>query len=369
MSPRSRKAPSITIRDVAREAGVSSATVSRVINDTAQVNPIKREHVLNAINKLGFVANFQARSLVNARTQLIGLIVHDIGLQYAEEVVRGVDEELAALDYNLVMFTTHHSHAKEAHYVRLMTQGLVDGLLLLIPIAVKLYHKKLVDDDFPHVLIDQRSPDGCSPTVLSTNRKGTHDAIHYLIELGHRRIGFIGGDPELVSASERLSAYQNTLAEHGIPFDPALVETGYFRYAPGLQAAQKLLSLPQPPTAIFAANDSSAMGAIEAIRSRGLRIPEDISVIGFDDLPQAQWMRPALTTVRQPLAEMGRIATRMLLRRLMADEEDSVEDDPEDSTEGDPENAGEPDMTLVERVELETELVIRESCQPPATGR
>lgn len=346
MPPRSRKASAITILDVAREARVSSSTVSRVLNASAQVNNDKRERVLAAVSKLGFVANFQARSLVNARTQLIGLIVHDIGWQYAEEIVRGIDEELTALDYNLVLFTTHHDRDKEANYVRLMTQGLVDGLLLLVPIAVDIYRKELVEDRFPHVLIDQHSPDGRSTTVMARNWQGAQQATRYLLDLGHRRIGFISGDPELASAAERLRGYCATLAEAGVAFDPQLVEGGYFRYAGGLQAAQKLLDLPDRPTAIFAANDFSAIGAIEAIRDWGLSIPDDVSVIGFDDIPQARWLRPALTTVRQPLVEMGRRATRHLLGMLTANE---------DAT----------DPASAEHVLLDTDLIIRESCQPP----
>jgi LacI family transcriptional regulator len=182
---------------------------------------------------------------------------------------------------------------------------------------------------------------------MSRNWQGAHRAIRYLLDLGHRRIGFIGGDPELASAEERMAGYCDALAEAGIAFDSALVAAGNFRYSGGLQAAQKLLDLAERPTAIVAANDFSAIGAIEAIRGQGLSIPEDISIIGFDDIPQAKWLRPALTTVRQPLVEMGHRATQLLLRMLASDEDAPA---------------------LVEHVLLDTELIIRESCQPPGVA-
>jgi LacI family transcriptional regulator len=341
MPARLRKAPGVTIKDVAREAQVSSSTVSRVLNGTAQVNADKRERVQRAVKRLGFVANFPARSLVNSRTQLIGMIVHDMGWHYAEEIVRGIDQQLTPVNYNLVMFTTHHNKEREAHYVRTMRRGLVDGLLLLLPIASSSYLKQLAEDEFPHVVIDQHGLPGRSPTVTATNWQGAFDAVSYLVQLGHRRIGFIAGNPELRSAGERLAGYCQALAHHQLAYEAALVEPGHFSYVGGLHAAHKLLDLGEPPTAIFAASDNSAIGALEAIRGRGLSIPDDISLIGFDDIPQASWIQPPLTTVRQPLVEMGHKATQMLLSMV------------------------ESGTSWCESAVLDTELIIRQSCQPP----
>lgn len=340
MSSRNKKSHNITIVDVAREADVSYSTVSRVLNNVSYVKADKRQRVLEAIERLGYVANVQARGLVGGRTQLIGLIVHDLIVSYMDEIVRGIDEELASSEYNLILFTTHRQPDKETRFVRMMTQGLVDGLLLLLPLSPATYTKNLTVEHFPYVVIDHYGFDDFSLTVTATNWQGAFDATSYLIGLGHKRIGFIAGNPPSSSATDRLEGYKAALATHGITFLPELVATGFFRYSTGLQAAQTLLSLEQPPTAIFAANDHSAFGAIEAIRSRGLSIPEDISIIGFDDVPEAQHLIPSLTTVRQPLEQMGQIAVKSLLEQI--------------------ENQSPPPQ----RVTLATQLIIRDSCRP-----
>lgn len=340
MSTRNKKSRNITIVDIAREANVSYSTVSRVLNNVSYVKADKRQRVLDAVERLGYVANVQARGLVGGRTQLIGLIVHDLIVSYMDEIVRGIDEELASSHYNLILFTTHRQPEKETRFVRMMTKGLVDGLLLLLPLSPGEYTQTLAADCFPYVVIDQCGFDDFSLTVTATNWQGAFDATNYLIELGHKRIGFIAGNPPSSSAHDRLEGYKAALSAHGIPFQPELVVTGFFRYSTGLQAAQTLLSLEQPPTAIFAANDHSAFGAIEAIRSRELSIPEDISIIGFDDVPEAQHLIPPLTTVRQPLEQMGQVAVKMLLERI------------------------EDQSTVPQQAMLATQLIIRDSCRP-----
>jgi LacI family transcriptional regulator len=326
--------------DVAREAGVSVATVSRVLNSRDHVRADKRMRVVNAMTRLGYVANQQARSLAGGRSQVIGLLLHDLGNGYVGEIIRGIDEEIAAAQYDLMLYTTHQRKIKESTYVGILARGMTDGLLLLLPLYPDAYLETLHREQFPYVVIDHQGFDDFSSTVIAKNRQAAQAATRYLVSLGHRRIGLIAGLPALNSAVERLNGYRAALSAHQIPFDPALVIDGNFQQTGGYHAANQLLDLPLPPTAIFACNDLSAFGAMDAIRNRGLRIPEDISILGFDDIPQAAVMRPALTTVRQPLVEMGRLATRMLLENI---------DDPALPTR---------------RIELETELVIRESCQP-----
>lgn len=338
MRKRSRQ---VTIVDVAREAGVSYSTVSRVMNGYPHVSAEKRESVLNAMTRLGYVVNQQARSLAGGRSHVIGLLVPDVGNGYIGEIMRGIDDELAAAQYDLMLYTTHRQKTKESIYVATLTRGMTDGLLLLLPLNPEAYLSALHEEQFPYVVIDHQGFDDFSPTVIATNWQGAYDATTYLIELGHRRIGFIAGTPALSSAIERLEGYKAALAAHGIAFQPALIANGDFAQSASYEAANVLLDLPQPPTAIFAASDMSAFGAMEAIRNRGLNIPQDISVIGFDDIPMSAHMHPALTTVRQPLAEMGRRATRMLFKLI---------DNPEEE---------------VGRVMLDTELVIRDSCSPP----
>jgi LacI family transcriptional regulator len=335
---RPRKPQSVTIIDVAREANVSYSTVSRVVNGFDHVKPEKRQRVLEAMERLGYVANAQARSLAGGRSQVIGLLVRDFAHAYTGEVLRGIDAELAPLEYDLMLYTSHHRNTKESVYINKLTQGVSDGLLLLLPLDPGAYLETLHQRQFPYVVIDHQGFDDFSPTVAATNWQGAFEATRYLIELGHTRIGHITGRMDVSSALERLQGYQAALASSNIAFTPELVANGYFEQQEGYVAAQTLLNLPQPPTAIFAANDASAIGAVEAIRSHGLSIPEDVSVVGFDDIPQAASLYPALTTVRQPLSDMGRAATRLLLKYIE-------------------------DPTLPnERIVLPTELIVRASC-------
>lgn len=330
-----------TIKDVAREAGVSYSTVSRVLNDYRYISPEKRQRVMAAVERLGYVVNLQARKLVGGRSEIVGLVIQELSNQYNGLVMQGIDEELARVGYELMLHTTHRHKDKEALFVKTLTGSMIDGLLLLLPLDPGSYLAGLREQHFPYVVIDHQGFDDFSPTVGADSWQGASSAVRYLIELGHRRIAFVAGQSVTSSALDRLAAYRAVLEKHGIAFDPALVQPGEYAQHQGFVAANALLDLPQPPTAIFAANDLSAIGVYEAIRSRGLRIPQDVSVVGFDDIPQAAYMHPALTTVRQPVVEIGRRAVRLLLTYI---------NDPDHPTE---------------RVVLPTELVIRDSCQPP----
>lgn len=338
---RPSKSKNATIIDVAKEAGVSYATVSRVVNNGDYVRADKRERVLKAIHKLGYSTNHQARSLRVGRSNTIGLLVRDLGTSYIGEIARGIDTELAEGQYDLVLYTTHQRKMKEAAYVTALTRGLADGLLLILPRNPEAYLESLREKHFPYVLIDHQGIDNQGPAIGATNRQGAIEATDYLLRLGHRRIGFITGTLNLGCAQDRLDGYQAALTENGLAVDPDLIREGDFLQPRGYTATQELLAQPQPPTAIFASNDVTAFGVMEAVRDRGLRIPEDISILGFDDIPQASNVHPPLTTVRQPLEQMGRVATQMLLRYIK---------DPEQSPE---------------RVELPTELVVRASTQAP----
>lgn len=344
MSGKAKKNHNATIIDVAREANVSYSTVSRVLNNYPHIKPDKRERVLEAIDRLGYVANQVARTLAGGQARVVGLLVPDLMTEYTAQLLLGVDEELAIAGYDLMLHTTHHERVKESQYTLTLTQGMTEGLLLLLPLDPGAYLETLRQQQFPYVVIDHQGFDEFSSTVVATNYRGAYEAVTYLIELGHRRIGFIAGTRATSSAKERQDAYTDALAAAEIRLDPALIVPGNFDQPGGFQAAQTLLDLPQPPTAIFAANDVSALGAIEAIRSRNLHIPEDISIVGFDDIPRALYSYPPLTTVRQPLTDIGRLAARLLLKLI--------------------ENPDQPR----ERIVLQTELVIRESCRPPRSG-
>lgn len=332
--------PRVTIVEVAEKAGVSLGTVSRVMNNDSHVAPETRERVSAVMREMGYVANRQARGLKGSRTNVIGVLAPDLGTGYIGEILHGIDAELGLHQLDLMLFTTHRAATKEANYVANMVQGMVDGLLLILPRNPVDYMATLTDRNFPFVLIDHQGTGNPCPAVGATNWQGGYHATEYLIKLGHRRIGFITGSMDLGAAIDRLEGYKSALQVHHIPYESQLIYEGTFWQTDGYAGGSALLNLENPPTAIFASNDVMAMGAMDAIRSRGLRVPEDISIIGFDDIPQAAMVRPALTTVRQPLEQMGRLATQMLIDQLKHPEKE------------------------IGRIELPTELIVRDSTLP-----
>lgn len=333
----SRSSGNVTIIDVAQEAGVSYATVSRVLNNDPHVKPETRERVVHSITRLGYTVNQQARNLAGGRSHVVGLLVPDLGTGYIGEIMRGIDEALAVAEYDLMLYTTHRRKTKESAYVTSLTQGMTDGLLLVLPRDPEEYLASLRQRHFPYVLIDHQGIGDVESAAGATNWQGGYDATKYLVDLGHRRIGFITGTMDLGCSRDRLEGYQAALRARGLLIDPQLIQEGDFLQPTGFTAAQSLLALPERPTAIFASNDVMAFGVMEAVRDRGLRIPEDVSIVGFDNIPQAVQVSPQLTTVQQPLADMGHEATRMLLTLIQ-----------------DPERP-------YQRVELPTHLVVRAS--------
>ena len=331
----------VTIFDVAERAGVSYSTVSRVVNNYAHVKPATRSKVQAAMDELGYVANLKARSLAGGRSQIIGILTYDLDTTYNVEVVRGIDEEVSSRDYDMILSTTHHRRQKEADHVAKLATGLVDGLLIVLPSNLEAYVANLEGLGYPFVLIDHQGlqHEG-SGSIQATNYRGGYDAVRHLLDLGHRRIGIVTGpfsEPTAVScAADRLAGYRAALNDAGIAYDPALVHEGDFLYDSGREGVQRLLAMARPPTAIFACSDETAFGVIAGAHLHSLDVPGDLSVIGFDDIPEASYRSPALTTIRQPLREMGRLATRMLIEHLEGKEEKPLS-----------------------RIELSTNLVIR----------
>lgn len=330
-----------TIYDIAKEAGVSYSTVSRTLSGFEFVKESTRERVLAASKKLGYVPNQQARSLAGGPSNLIGVLVPTLSNEYITQIIHGVDDELTKSNYNLILYTTNRHQGKEATYAAAIMNGAADALLLVAPLITDPYLDVLREQNFPYVLIDQADQSDQSTAVNTTNRKGAYEATQHLIRLGHRRIGFIAGLPQLNSAMERFNGYKSALTDYDLPFYEEYVAAGKFTSGNGYEAAQQLLELPSPPTAIFAANDLSAFGALEAIREHRLRIPEDISLVGFDDIPQAAMVYPKLTTIRQPLHQMGHEGVKLILEML-----------------------ADPAMEL-RRITLDTQLIVRDSCAPP----
>lgn len=340
MSRKKKNSGEVTIIDVAREASVSYSTVSRVVNNKEYVKPETRQRVVQAMARLGYQVNMQARSLAGGRSNVIGLLVVDLTTQYMGEIMRGIDDVLAANQYELILYTTHRRKTKESAYVNMMARGLADGLLIVLPRDPDAYLEFLRKRDFPYVLIDQTSITETDLTVTATNYQGGYDATKYLVDLGHTRIAIVCGWRDMISARDRLEGYRAALADCGLPLEPELIYEGDFTQNSGFNGATRFLSLPDPPTAVFASNDMAAIGVIEAARACGLRVPRDLSVIGFDDIPMAALSNPQLTSIRQPLQEMGRIATEILL--------DSINNPEGKSTS----------------IILPTELIVRETTAP-----
>lgn len=341
------KSQNVTIVDIAEEVGVSYSTVSRVLNGFDAVKDSTRQRVLEAADRLGYVRNSQARSLAKGRTNVIGVLAQNIdkGYGYTGEILRGVDRELYRANYHLMMFTSRRYVEQEKVFVETIASSLTDGVILIAPLLPSNYIEYLHERKFPYVLLDQSDNTYSSPIVECTNWQGAYDATSHLIELGHRRIAFIEGLTNIQSAIDRHDGYRVALADNNLQYIPEIVVQGDFSHASGYQAAKQLLTLSKAPTAIFASNDVEAIGAIEAIRESGLRIPEDISIVGFDDIPIASIMFPKLTTVQQPLEQMGSISARLLLEQV--------------------ENPQNPPR----RITLSTQLIKRESTGPVHGGK
>ncbi len=307
-----RKKAAVTIHDVAAAAGVSVSTVSRVLNNKEDVAPETAEAVQRVIQELGYTSSLAARSMRSRRTNVIGLVMPDLEQPFCLNIVKGVNRAIEQSEYDLLVYTGGNSNARtwaihEQQYVSLLNGSITDGIIVVAPAA------KTFSTQYPLVAIDPHRDSTDFPAVISTNRIGAMSAMEYLLGLGHRRIGFIGGRPDLQSAVRRLQGYKDSLQEAGIPIDPDLIQSGDFTQQAGYVGARRLLSLPDPPTAIFAANDKSAIGVIEAVRELGLRVPDDISVVGFDNIDEAAYINGGLTTVDQALDEMARTAVQLLM--------------------------------------------------------
>jgi LacI family transcriptional regulator len=304
-----------TIQDVARAAEVSVSTVSRVLNDKDDVASETYEKVQRVIEELGYASSLAAKSMRSRKTNVIGLIVPDLEQAFSLNVVKGINRAIEQLDYDLLVYTGGNSPnrswaVRERQQVSLLNGSITDGIIVVTPTA------ETFSTHYPLVAVDPHLDSTDFPAVIATNHVGALSAMEYLLALGHRRIGFIGGRPDLQSAIRRLQGYKDSLRQANIPLDPDLIQIGDFTQETGYRCAQKLLALPVRPTAIFAANDKSAIGAIEAITAIGLKVPEDISIVGFDNIEEASFVNGGLTTVDQFITDMGRVAVEMLVKLI-----------------------------------------------------
>lgn len=305
----------VTIDSVARLANVSRATVSRVLNDHPNISDDVRKRVLKVIDETGYRPNTVARSLAGKRSTNIGVAVFGLNPNYLahgvfQEAIMGIQEVLTDSDYDLLLYSSH-GHADDKFCRQILAKAQVDGLVVMGELVTAEHLAMLTGGGLPVVTVGRK--DGPPvPYVSVDNIRGAHMATEHLIRLGHRRIGIIRGLPGLQPGVDRLMGYQRAFEGHGIEYDPSLVAIGVDK-AQGRAAIEQLLSLPEPPTAVFGISDPATIGAMEYALERGLRVPDQIAFVGFDDIQASSMINPPLTTVRQPKAELGRQAARVLL--------------------------------------------------------
>ena len=333
----------LTIREVADLAGVSAATVSRVLNGRAEVSPRARDAVMRVVQEYGYSTNRTARGLSAGRTGLAGVTLPLLHHSYFSVILAGASEAFSEHDMGVVLCPTYHEHDREVTLLERLMQGTTDGAVLVLPAESSEELAALHEHGYPFVIVDPpTSPDERVPTVSAGHSSGASEAVEYLLGLGHRRIAAVTGPRGWIATEERLRGYHGALAAAGVMPTPELEVESDFSVSGGRDAVMGLLALDEPPTAVFAFNDMLAIGAMDAARESGVRLPDDLSIVGFDDTFEASIVTPALTTVRQPLAEMGRMAVALLVRLLQQQRIEAL------------------------HIELGTTLVVRDSTAPPA---
>lgn len=330
---------SATIKDVASYAGVSRATVSRVLNNNPAVDADLRSRVLDAVQALDYRPNRAARRLRAQSSTVIGLMISDIQNPYFISVIRGVEDAAYAHQMNIVLCNSDEDPAKERIYLHVMEAERVAGLII-VPTHDTSTHdlNRLQQSGIPVILLD-RLVDGVQVDAVKVdNEYGAYEAVKHLLDLGCQRIAHISGSPNLTTGRDRIQGYYHALAEAHVKHEPRLIKTGDFKTDSGYRLTLELLDSPTLPDAIFVANNLMTLGALRALRERNIRVPEDIALVGFDDMPWSAEFRSPLTAVSQPTYEVGQEAVHLLLRRL-----------------------AQPDAP-VRTVVLNTRLIVRESC-------
>lgn len=334
----------VTIKEVARRAGVSVATVSRVYNHSQSVREETRLRVRRTAQRLGYSPHGAARSLVTNRTHTIGVLLPDLYGEFFSELIRGIDQTAQSRGYHLLLSAARSEGESLEAALRSM-RGRVDGLILMTPDLDAAAAGRTLPAGFPLVLLNGPPSDAACDSFGIANFDGASAVVRHLAALGHRRIAIVRGAEHNFDAAERLRGFRAAAAELGLDADPALELPGDFSEAGGHAAALELLWRGVGATAVFAANDCMAIGALSAFREVGLRVPEDIAVVGFDDIPMARYVDPALTSVRVDISELGKTATDRLLDAL-----------------------AEPAPRTLRHHTLPTTLVVRRSCGTPPSG-
>lgn len=304
------------IRDVARLAGVSTMTVSRVINKSGYASAATRLRVERAVADLGYVPNVLGRQLRSNRTKTLALVMSDITNPFFTTIARGAEDFAGARGFGVLFCNTDESEVEEIDYVSMLIQRQIDGVLLVPATSSSRSLPLLRSRKVPVVVLDRRVRSRHVDVVRSDSEAGAHALVRHLVEFGHRRIAVLAGHKTVSTSVDRVAGFRRALAEAGIEPDPQLIRYGGYHQADGYAMARHILAVSPQATAIFAANNFIAIGAIRAIREAGLRIPSDISIVGFDDLPDDWSVDPFLTVLAQPAYEFGRRAAELLLERV-----------------------------------------------------
>jgi LacI family transcriptional regulator len=306
----------VNIKDVAKKAGVSVTTVSHVINKTRFVSEELQAKVKDAMKELDFHPNLMAGSLRRKKTSTIGLIVPDNSNQLFAELSKEVEDILFRSGYSVVLCNSAYDFKRELAHISTLRSKSVDGMIIVPTTQQVEYINRMVESNLPVVVMDRMLPEAKADIVLIDNFQGTHDATEYLIKLGHSSIGYIDRPFDLPHSVDRLMGYKKALEENGLDFQEDLIVRGGFNYGDGAKAMNFLLDRKPVPTAVLAFNDITALGAMRRVQDSGLRVPEDVSVVGFDDIPQSAYTFPRLTTVHFPRKRMAEAACKLLFRRI-----------------------------------------------------
>ena len=330
----------VTLAEVAEEAGVSLSTISKVLNGRADVSAPTRAKVEALLSERGYE---RRGARAQQKAELIELVFHELDNIWSMEIIGGVEAVAKEHGLSVVLTVSGSRHSPDPDWIEGVMRRRPIGVVLVFSDLAPEYRERLRSRAIPFVIVDPAgdpSPD--APSVGSANWAGGLMATRHLIELGHRRIAAITGPDDMMCSLARVDGYRSAMNSAGLPIDAGWIRYGDFHVAGGRDRARELLTLPGRPTAIFAGSDLQALGVLDAARELGLRVPEDLSIVGYDDIPLARWVSPRLTTVHQPLQRMGEEAARLVIR------------------------LSEEDVRTTPRMDLATSLVVRECTAPPA---
>jgi LacI family transcriptional regulator len=306
----------VTIYDVAREANVSMATVSRVVNGNPNVKPSTRKKVLEAIERLGYRPNAVARGLASKKTTTVGVIIPDISSIFFAELARGIEDIATMYKYNIILSNSDQNKDKELHLLNTMLGKQVDGILFMGGYISEEHVAEFKKSPVPIVLAATIEENNIIPSVNIDYEQAAYDAVAFLIEKGHKRIAYVTGPADDPINNKKLAGYRRALEQQGLTYDENLIIEGDYSYDSGIEAYEKIAELGEQPTAVFVGTDEMALGVIHSAQDHGVNIPEQLEVVGFDNTRLATMVRPRLTTVVQPMYDIGAVAMRLLTKYM-----------------------------------------------------